>query len=290
MSLYFAAHRWGNGQGIYDYQAQANRLLHLMRHHQVMTGTMPFRLHPQDPPFNPWAKWATNAAPAVPRTSTVGPMINEDTHMIVFVPGTGGNEFTDPSYHLPAFYELWARWGPGEDHDFWLAAAKKSREFFVLTTNPKTGLAPDYANFDGSPRKSFNPASASFSYDSWRTVSNWSVDQAWWGKNQNAQALSDRIQSFLYAEGIHRFADRYTLEGHPLSNRHSVGMVSTTAVGSLAAGKTPEARAFVDELWATSCPSGEQRYYDGLLYMMSLLHASGHFRIWMPPATHNLQR
>jgi len=74
------------------------------------------------------------------------------------------------------------------------------------------------------------------------------------------------------------------LEGKPLTERHSAGMVSTTAVGSLATGKTPQARAFVDELWATACPSGEQRYYDGLLYTMSLLHASGRFRIWMPPA------
>jgi oligosaccharide reducing-end xylanase len=287
MSLYFAAHRWGNGQGIYDYQAQADRLLALMRHHAQRTGTMPFRLHPQDPPFNPWARAGIPASFAqhasVPHTSTVGPMVNEANHMIVFVPGAGGNTFSDPSYHLPAFYELWARWGPVEDRAFWIAAAKKSREYFSQVTNPKTGLAPDFANFDGSPRQFFSSMSENFSYDAWRVVSNWSVDQAWWGKNPEAEILSNRIQSFLISEGLHRFADRYTLDGKPLSNRHSVGMVSTTAVGSLAAGKTSAARAFVDELWATPCPSGEQRYYDGLLYAMSLLHASGHFRIWMAP-------
>jgi oligosaccharide reducing-end xylanase len=26
-------------------------------------------------------------------------------------------------------------------------------------------------------------------------------------------------------------------------------------------------------------PSGEQRYFDGMLYLMSLMHASGEFRI-----------
>jgi oligosaccharide reducing-end xylanase len=286
MSLYFASHRWGNGQGIYDYQALADRLLKLMRHHELLSGTMPFRLHPQDPPFVPAWRRATQAPSGMPRKVTVGPMVNESYKMIVFVPGEGGNTFTDPSYHLPAFYELWARWGPKEDSDFWFAAAKKSREFFVAATNSKTGLAPDYANFDGSPRASFNAMSSNFSYDSWRTVSNWSVDQSWWGKNPDARTLSDRIQAFLFSEGIHRFADRYSLDGKPMSNRHSTGMVSTTAVGSLAAGNTPQARAFVEELWATPCPSGEQRYYDGTLYMMSLLHASGHFRIWMPPTAH----
>jgi oligosaccharide reducing-end xylanase len=67
--------------------------------------------------------------------------------------------FTDPSYHLPAFYELWSRWGPKEDREFWKRAAETSRAFFVKTTNPETGLAPSYANFDGSPHKNMFPQS-----------------------------------------------------------------------------------------------------------------------------------
>jgi oligosaccharide reducing-end xylanase len=92
--------------------------------------------------------------------------------------------------------------------------------------------------------------------------------------------LSDRIQKFLVGQGIDKFDDRYALDGKPLSDRHSIGMVSTTAVGSLAATDGPNAKAFVDALWNTPVPSGEQRYYDGLLYLMSLLHASGNFRIY----------
>src|SRR5437588_443876 len=53
MSLYFAAHRWGNGKGIYDYHAQADKILRGMRHHPVLTATGPFRIHPDDPPFVP---------------------------------------------------------------------------------------------------------------------------------------------------------------------------------------------------------------------------------------------
>ena len=29
MALYFAAHRWGNGKGIYNYQAQADKILQI---------------------------------------------------------------------------------------------------------------------------------------------------------------------------------------------------------------------------------------------------------------------
>ena len=49
-------------------------------------------------------------------------------------------------------------------------------------------------------------------------------------------------------------------------------MVSTTAVGGLAATEGPTAKAFVDALWNTPVPSGEQRYYDGMLYLMSMMH------------------
>ena len=257
MSLYFAANRWGSGGGLYDYKAQADRLLRLMRHHPVMSG----------------------ATPKGPRT--VGPMVNEQFHMVLFVPNSGGNTFTDPSYHLPAFYELWARWGPVEDRPFWQEAAETSRKFFPKTVGSKTGLSPDYANFEGSPRPSFNKFSTDFSYDSWRTASNWSVDYSWWKKDTEERVLSNRIQNFLFAQGLTTFADQYTLEGTAISKRHSTGMVATSAVASLAANDS-HAKDFVRNLWNTPTPSGEQRYYDGLLYLMSMLHCSGNFRIWAP--------
>ena len=127
MSLYFASGRWGNGTGIYNYREWADRILTTMRHHPLKTGPTKFG----------------------PRT--VHTMMNEERKMIRFVPNVDSWGFTDPSYHLPAFYELWAKWGPEEDRAFWAVAADTSRSFFLRTTNLKTGLAPDYANFDGTP-------------------------------------------------------------------------------------------------------------------------------------------
>jgi len=280
MSLYFAANRWGNGTGIYNYRAQADRILRLMRHHPIQTGTPPFRLKPNEPPYIPPTR---PGFPPRNQPQTVGPMVNEPNRMILFVPGMGRGSFTDPSYHLPAFYELWSRWGPVEDRAFWAEAATASRAFFQKATNPSTGLAPDYADFDGKPHGTgFNPMSANFSYDSWRTASNWSVDYSWWHKDAEESLLSDRIQKFLFSQGVSTFSDQYTLDGKPLSHRHSTGMVATTATAGLAATKGPASKAFVDALWNSPIPSGEQRYYDGMLYMMSLLHCSGNFQIWGP--------
>jgi len=303
MALYFAAHRWGNGKGIYNYQAEADKILRGMRHHPVLTGTPPFRIHPNDPPFvqpdRPWPSPNNKAAEAeaikagkpwpprfpaarAPRPVTVGPMVDEASHMVRFVaeqniPGT------DASYHLPAFYELWARWGPTEDRAFWTRAADVSRDLFVKVTGPNTGLSPDRSNFDLTPATGWDGKPSAFAYDSWRTVSNWSVDYNWWGKDARQRVLSDRIQGFLVGQGIHSFADRYSLDGKPESTRHSVGMVAATAVGGFAATPGPNSKAFLQELWDTPVPSGEQRYFDGMLYLMSMMHAAGEFRIIEAP-------
>lgn len=207
-------------------------------------------------------------------------MVDEQHTLIRFVPETN-RPGTDASYHLPAFYELWARWGPKEDRAFWARAAEVSRELFLEVTGPTTGLSPDRSNFDMSPMlRDGQPVP--FGYGSWRTVSNWSVDYSWWGKDPSERTLSDRVQSFLFGQGIHRFPDRYTLDGKPLSMRHSPGMVAAAAVGSLAATPGETSRAFLQELWDMPVPSGEQRYYDGMLYLMSLMHLSGEFRIIEP--------
>ncbi len=302
MALYFAAHRWGNGKGIYNYKEEADKILRGMRRHPVVTETGPFRIHPNDPPFvppdHPWPspnnkereREAAAKGIKVPffrppwdaaRKETIGPMVDEDHFMIRFIPNVDV-AFSDPSYHLPAFYELWSRWGPEEDRAFWAKAADVSRDLFSKITGPETGLTPDSSHFDETQIMRRDGTTVPFSYDSWRSASNWAVDYAWWKKDERETVLSNRIQKFLFSEGIDKFADRYTLDGKPLSTRHSVGMLATTAVASHAAIPGPNSKAFVEALWNTPVPSGEQRYYDGLLYLMSMLHCSGNFRIIMP--------
>lgn len=258
MALFFAAHRWGNGTGIYNYEAQANKILDLMLHKEDINGGV--------------VDGITN-------------MFNHDQKMVVFVPEGNSAKFSDPSYHLPAFYELWGRWAEGwngnqeADRQFWLDAADRSREYFVQSTNPSTGLAPDYAEFDGSPNTTGNHAD--FRFDAWRTAVNWSVDNAWWAKDDTETVLSNRIQSFFERKGIDTYANQYTLIGTGLSTDHSPGLVANNAVASLAATDS-RAWKFVEELWKLQPSTGQYRYYDGLLNFMGLLHVSGNFKIYGP--------
>jgi oligosaccharide reducing-end xylanase len=251
MALYFAAGRWGNGAGIYDYQAAADRLLTNMRHRELATG------------------------PTSHGMRTAGNMFHPEFAMVRFTPDT---DFTDPSYHVPAFYELWARWGPEADRPFWAQAATASRDFFQKVTNPVTGLAPDYANFDGTLRGGTRD---NFQYDAWRVAMNWSVDWSWWAKDVRERPLSDRLQAFFETKGLAGYGNRYTLDGNQLGNDHSTGLVAMNAVAGLAATQ-PRARQFVEALWNLTIPSGRYRYYDGMLYLMALLHCGGEFRIWPP--------
>ncbi len=258
MSLYFAAHRWGCGTGIYDYRAQADRLLTNLRHRPLIRGQ-------------------TRRGPMV-----AGAIFEPELKLVRFTPDTVNWNHTDPSYQLPAFYELWARWGPTEDRAFWSVAAQASRDFLYRTAEPDTGLTPDYANFDGSPWAApWNPQAANFQADAWRTAMNWSLDWAWWAQDAREQQLSDRLQTFFEAQGVSSYGNRFSLQGKQLSQTHSAGLVAMNAVASFAATQ-PRASKFVEELWRTPIPTGQYRYYDGMLYLLGLLHCSGEFRIWTP--------
>ncbi len=133
-ALLFAANRWGSGDGKYNYAEQAAALLDRVKNRGPIKGLVNGK-----------------------RETTGVALFNPDTKMVRFTPDSGNFEkntdHTDPSYHLPGFYDLWALWGPPADREFWSVAATVSRDFFVKSTHPKTGLSPDYAHFDGTRKR-----------------------------------------------------------------------------------------------------------------------------------------
>jgi len=260
MALYFASGRWGDGEGIYNYRAMADELLDDIKNRGVIEG--PWKSRPD-------------------RIASEGPQFHPEHKMVRFTPDTRRTDHTDPSYHLPHFYELWGRWGPAKDRAFWLDAAGISRDFFQKVTHPVTGLAPEYANYDGTPvTNSFNQSSSTVGPDAWRTAGNWAVDWSWWRADPREQVLSDRNKTFFESQG--RYGNRYTLDGTRTDSTHSLALVANNAIASLAATDRARAAKFVDELWNAEIPAGRYRYYDGLWYIMALLHVSGEYRVWTP--------
>jgi oligosaccharide reducing-end xylanase len=253
MALFFAAARWGNLRGIYDYQTEAQAILDAMFSKE------------------------TNSD----RNDVVTNMFNRKELQVVFVPVGNADDFTDPSYHLPHFYELWARWADKEN-EFWFDAATSSRQFLKKTVHSVTGLAPDYAHFDGTPA---NPPwggdHTDFRYDAWRVAMNVAVDHVWFAKDDWAVKQSNRLLNFFYSQGIGTYGNLFTLNGKQLGTDHSPGLVAMNAVAALVSTNNNR-KEFVEELWHTPIPAGMGRYYDGLLYTLGMLQVSGNFKIYEP--------
>jgi oligosaccharide reducing-end xylanase len=91
---------------------------------------------------------------------------------------------------------------------------------------------------------------------------------------------SNRVLRFLSGFGPN-LPNQFALDGRPLSDESSSGLVAMAAVAGLAADRDL-ALPFVEQLWMTPVPAGQWRYYDGMLHMLALLQVSGRFQIHAP--------
>ena len=262
-SLIFASNRWGNSTGI-NYLAEAQNILNCSMQKIGM--------------------------------ERVAPLINLEHQLITFTPDPFGGRFTDPSYHIPAFYEVWARWAEDGRSEFWRVCARKSREYLHKSIHPVTGLNPDYNNYDGTLLGSKRVIGDAFRFDSWRVPMNIALDYSWVCADRKwQQEYGNKIQNFFYSQGIDSFVDQYNVDGTTVTElldaggykklRHSLGLVATTAAVSLVCTHD-KSREFVDRLWnAKHVPYDDgyfDAYYDGLLRLFAFMHLSGNYRIIFP--------
>lgn len=262
-SLLFASNRWGNDTGI-DYLSEAQFIL--------------------------------NSSMDKTGENGVTPLIHPEHRLITFVPTGYGAGFTDPSYHVPAFYEVWARWAEDGRADYWRECARISRAYLQKAIHPETGLNPDYSRYDGSLLNSGRIIGDAFRFDSWRVPMNIALDYSWACEDKEWQrTYGHKIQNFLYAQGVDRFVDQYNVDGTPVSEilgaggykklRHSLGLVASSAAVSLVCSHD-KSREFVDHFWNSSHEPYDDgyfdAYYDGLLRLFAWMHLSGNYRIISP--------
>lgn len=251
MALFFAAHRWGNGEGLLNYEAQARELLHTCLHKgEDGSGGRPM--------------WDTS------------------NHLIRFITE---EDFSDPSYHLPHFYELFALWANEEDRPFWKQAAQASREYWIKCCHPETGLCAEYADMEGRPQKTdparFGGRHDWYYSDAYRTIFNIALDAVWFGRTPWAEEEARRLQRFFC--GTVQGHDRavYEVDGTvlPLPALHPVAIIAVNAAASLVTDGL-WAEACVRRFWETPLRAGPRRYYDNCLYFFAFLALSGNYRIY----------
>lgn len=257
MALFFASNRWGDGEGIFNYSEEAKRILTACLHK------------------------GQNGRPG-------SPMWNHENKQILFIPGC---KFTDPSYHLPHFYELFALWAEEEDKDFWKQAAEASRRLLAKACHPVTGMNPEYSEFDGQPMGETMPwgeTHGQFYSDAYRTAANIGLDCCWFGTDRGHFAAPLRLMQFLKTD-LEAARCAYEVDGTPVERTvlHPLGLLAATAQGALTVaqndspdGDWNEAAKWVEWFWNQPMRQGERRYYDNCLYMFAILALSGNYRIW----------
>lgn len=212
-------------------------------------------------------------------------LYNKENGLITFVPDRMGNGFTDPSYQLPAFLDKWAQVASA-DRPFWERAATEARRHLIASAHPETGLYPDYSEYDGRayrwPHAGYD--TSIYMYDAIRCAMNVGMDYYLWGKDKaNQTEVMARLLTFFRRDGF-RHA-HFALDGSDAFGDYTQGMAGANAVGAvaLADSDSPEhrelAREYVQRLWDAQPPTGKFRYYEGLVYFLSMLHVSGHFAL-----------
>ncbi len=246
MALFMASSRWGDGEGIYNYSKEARDILrHCLHQPELVEGGHP--------------------------------MWDPDNHFIKFVPET---PFSDPSYHLPHFYELFAEKADEADRPFWRRAAQESRKYIALCAHPKTGLSPEYAEFDGRIKLLFGKEFEYYS-DAYRVAMNIGLDHTWFGENKPLSDVASRLQAFFSEHTELGRYHAYHLDGTPFDEEamHPTAIIATNAAAGIAAqGKYT--KQWLKDFWETPLRKGPRRYYDNCLYFFCLLMLSGGFRIY----------
>ena len=207
-------------------------------------------------------------------------LYDESTKVVTFCPTDDAHLYTDPSYQLPAFVQMWAEWDK-ERHDFWLAAADSARQQLRIAQHPVTGLYPDYSTYQGEPfRGPFcGYDSRRFQYDAIRCPMNVGMDFYLFGADRKAQ--SEAMQRYLSFFKKDNFTyGQFELNGSDPTGNYTEGMAGANAVGAIALTDEALKREYIERLWQVQAPTGQWRYYTGMVYMLSMLHVSGNFRIY----------
>ena len=242
-ALYLADRRWGSNGGV-NYQQEADTISHAMLANTAAGGNTP--------------------------------LINAANNLVVFYPNTS-NAFTDPSYNLPAFYEIYATDGPQGDAARWNTIADASRRLIVNSANGTTGLHPDYSNFNGTPNAGGSNHDQ-FMFDAWRVIMNMAVDYAWSGQDARWTTQANKYHAF-FADKLNAAKDNVTNQTFALNGGNAAGGNSTALTSTLGAGAiastAPNRLDFVNAAWTVYQQSGQYRYYQESVYILGLLATSG---------------
>ena len=215
-------------------------------------------------------------------------LFNPQHYVITFQPQGEENNFSDPSYDLPAYVDLFSRWSTS-NQDKWKKAAQATRDHLYKSSNKTSGLFTDYNNFDGTPHTvSYNSNAGKYMYDAMRAAMNFGMDFYLFGVDSTRQVeMAKRIIDFFEKDNYQHA--RFNWDGTGGSESYTQGEKGANAVAALAlkdvSGYEEIIKKNLQMAWDEKFMTGQYRYYDGLVHYLAMLHLSGTFKIWKPKPT-----
>ncbi|HEY3501064.1 MAG TPA: hypothetical protein VGK73_40500, partial [Polyangiaceae bacterium] len=85
--------------------------------------------------------------------------------------------------------------------------------------------------------------------------------------------------AFWVSEGLETYGGSYTLDGMAMDENHGAGLTGANAMLAFAL-PAADATPFLQAAWDRGTPTGHYRYYDGLLYALSMLYLTGTFSLF----------
>ena len=212
-------------------------------------------------------------------------LFNEQSYIVTFQPTNGNNSWSDPSYSLPAFVDLFSRWSD-TNTDKWTKATSATRDHLYKSSNTKSGLFSDYNNFDGTPKSvDFNQNASKYMYDAMRCAMNFGMDYYLFGTDAKRETeMAKRIIDFFEKDGYQHA--RFNWDGSNPSESYTQGEKGANAVATYAlmneSSYEDAIKKNLEMAWNEKFMTGQYRYYDGLVHYLAMLHLTGSFKIWKP--------
>jgi len=253
MALVLANARWGSGDetmdaGAMDYNADAWMLFDVMRNKQKENGGIVDRI-----------------------TDT----FDTDTLLVFDEPDQYAYNYTSLPALLPAYYDMWAQ---ATGDSYWTETAINARSFWQSVANADTGLLPEKAFFSGKGYHDWNM----FGPEGYRTQLNMTLDKIWTGADAWEEVEANLLLEFfggILDSGANTYGVSYELNGAVIDDTAAdAALISVNGVSALIATNSRR-KAFIEAVWNLEIPTGDTRYYGGLLYLLSLLTLSGQLRV-----------
>ena len=216
----------------------------------------------------------------------VNSLFSEQFYIVTFQPTVGNNTWSDPSYSLPAFVDLFSRWST-TNQDKWKKATNATRDHLYKSSNAHSGLFSDYNNFDGTPHHAdFNGNATKYMYDAMRCAMNFGMDYYLFGADAARQTvMAERIINFFHDVDNYKHA-RFNWDGTGGYETYTTGEKGCNAVACYALigrdGYEDKVWTNLSKAWDERLMTGQYRYYDGLVHYLAMLHLCGAFKVWKP--------